>query len=120
MNKVLPAIHGFNEFFGYLYQLDAMSDPFRFDYPQDWIELSSSFVGRPSSLEIGHWFIALLVVELNCYWPYRDGIHRVRSTKVRVPFNRILHLGSHAGPKRINFRLAPFRLAWVVPIAVAG
>jgi Sulfatase len=30
-------VHGFDEFFGYLYHLDAMSDPYWFDYPHDWI-----------------------------------------------------------------------------------
>jgi len=38
LNKYLPTLHGFDEFFGYLYHLDAMSDPYWFDYPQDWIE----------------------------------------------------------------------------------
>jgi arylsulfatase A-like enzyme len=38
MNKYLPTLHGFDEYFGYLYHLDAMSDPYWFDYPQDWIE----------------------------------------------------------------------------------
>ena len=38
LNKYLPCLHGFDEFFGYLYHLDAMSDPYWFDYPQDWIE----------------------------------------------------------------------------------
>ena len=38
MNKYLPTLHGFDEFFGYLYHLDAMSDPYWFDYPQDWID----------------------------------------------------------------------------------
>jgi arylsulfatase len=37
MNKYLPCLHGFDEFFGYLYHLDALSDPYWFDYPQDWI-----------------------------------------------------------------------------------
>jgi len=37
-NKYLPCAHGFDEFFGYLYHLDAMSDPYWFDYPQDWID----------------------------------------------------------------------------------
>ena len=37
-NEFLPTVHGFDEFFGYLYHLDAMSDPYWFDYPQDWIE----------------------------------------------------------------------------------
>jgi arylsulfatase A-like enzyme len=37
LNKYLPTVHGFDEFFGYLYHLDAMSDPYWFDYPQDWI-----------------------------------------------------------------------------------
>ena len=27
LNKFLPCVHGFDEFFGYLYHLDAMSDP---------------------------------------------------------------------------------------------
>jgi arylsulfatase len=38
LNKYLPTVHGFDEFFGYLYHLDALSDPYWFDYPQDWIE----------------------------------------------------------------------------------
>jgi arylsulfatase len=38
MNKYLPCVHGFDEFFGYLYHLDAMSDPYWFDYPQEWID----------------------------------------------------------------------------------
>ena len=38
LNKYLPTVHGFDEFFGYLYHLDAMSDPYWFDYPQDWID----------------------------------------------------------------------------------
>ena len=37
-NKFLPTVHGFDEFFGYLYHLDAMSDPYWFDYPQDWVD----------------------------------------------------------------------------------
>jgi arylsulfatase len=38
LNKYLPTVHGFDEFFGYLYHLDAMSDPYWFDFPQDWID----------------------------------------------------------------------------------
>jgi arylsulfatase len=38
LNKFLPTVHGFDDFFGYLYHLDAMSDPYWFDYPQDWID----------------------------------------------------------------------------------
>jgi arylsulfatase len=38
LNKFLPCVHGFDEYFGYLYHLDAMSDPYWFDYPQDWID----------------------------------------------------------------------------------
>jgi arylsulfatase len=37
-NKFLPCVHGFDEYFGYLYHLDAMSDPYWFDYPQDWVD----------------------------------------------------------------------------------
>lgn len=38
LNKFLPTVHGFDEYFGYLYHLDAMSDPYWFDYPQEWID----------------------------------------------------------------------------------
>ncbi|MFG1379007.1 arylsulfatase [Xanthobacter autotrophicus] len=38
LNKYLPTVHGFDEFFGYLYHLDAMSDPYWFDYPQEWVD----------------------------------------------------------------------------------
>jgi arylsulfatase A-like enzyme len=34
-NEFLPTVHGFDEFFGYLYHLDAMEDPFHPNYPQD-------------------------------------------------------------------------------------
>lgn len=32
-NKFLPTVHGFDEFFGYLYHLDAMEDPYWHSYP---------------------------------------------------------------------------------------
>ena len=35
LNQFLPTVHGFDEFFGYLYHLDAMEDPFHRNYPQD-------------------------------------------------------------------------------------
>jgi arylsulfatase A-like enzyme len=35
LNKFLPTLHGFDEFFGYLYHLDAMSDPYWFSFPID-------------------------------------------------------------------------------------
>ena len=38
LNRYLPTVHGFDEFFGYLYHLDAMSDPYWFSYPQEWID----------------------------------------------------------------------------------
>ncbi len=34
LNKFLPTVHGFDEFFGYLYHLDAMEDPAHPNYPQ--------------------------------------------------------------------------------------
>jgi len=33
-NEFLPCVHGFDEFFGYLYHLDAMEDPAHRNYPQ--------------------------------------------------------------------------------------
>ena len=38
LNKYLPTVHGFDEYFGYLYHLDAMSDPYWYSFPQDWID----------------------------------------------------------------------------------
>lgn len=33
LNRFLPCVHGFDEFYGYLYHLDAMEDPFWHSYP---------------------------------------------------------------------------------------
>jgi arylsulfatase A-like enzyme len=38
-NAYLPTVHGFDEFFGYLYHLDAMEDPFHPAYPQDLLNV---------------------------------------------------------------------------------
>jgi arylsulfatase len=35
LNKYLPTLHGFDEFRGYLYHLDAMSDPYWYSFPND-------------------------------------------------------------------------------------
>ncbi len=35
-NQFLPTNHGFDEFFGYLYHLNAMEDPFYYTYPPEW------------------------------------------------------------------------------------
>src|SRR5262247_3810772 len=35
LNKYLPTLQGFDEFFGYLYHLDAMSDPYWYSFPND-------------------------------------------------------------------------------------
>src|SRR2546421_251345 len=35
-NHMLPTNHGFDEFFGYLYHLNAMEDPFYYTYPPEW------------------------------------------------------------------------------------
>ncbi|MFY9664493.1 MAG: arylsulfatase [Candidatus Cybelea sp.] len=35
LNRYLPTLHGFDEFFGYLYHLDAMEDPAHPNYPQN-------------------------------------------------------------------------------------
>ena len=34
-NQFLPTVHGFDEFYGYLYHLDAMEDPCHRNYPQN-------------------------------------------------------------------------------------
>src|SRR5262245_60940301 len=35
LNQFLPTVHGFDEFYGYLYHLDAMEDPCHPNYPAD-------------------------------------------------------------------------------------
>ena len=59
LNKYLPTVHGFDEFFGYLYHLDAMSDPYWFDYPQDWIDKTDRAIwctaGQPTWMTQPRW-----------------------------------------------------------------
>jgi hypothetical protein len=43
LNEFLPCVHGFDEFFGYLYRLDAMEDPAHPNYPQNLLKC-----GRPA------------------------------------------------------------------------
>ena len=38
LNQFLPTLHGFDEFWGYLYHLDAMEDPFHRNYPPDLLD----------------------------------------------------------------------------------
>jgi arylsulfatase A-like enzyme len=38
-NEFLPTVHGFDEFFGYLYHLDAMEDPAHPNYPRDLLNV---------------------------------------------------------------------------------
>jgi arylsulfatase A-like enzyme len=38
-NEFLPTLHGFDEFFGYLYHLDAMEDPAHPGYPQELLNV---------------------------------------------------------------------------------
>jgi arylsulfatase A-like enzyme len=39
LNEFLPCVHGFDEFFGYLYHLDAMEDPAHPNYPQNLLNV---------------------------------------------------------------------------------
>src|SRR5947209_5740437 len=39
LNEFLPTVHGFDEFFGYLYHLDAMEDPAHRGYPQELLNV---------------------------------------------------------------------------------
>ncbi len=39
LNEYLPTVHGFDEFFGYLYHLDAMEDPSHPGYPQELLNV---------------------------------------------------------------------------------
>ena len=43
LNEFLPTVHGFDEFFGYLYHLDAMEDP---AHPQ--LSAGAEGQGRPA------------------------------------------------------------------------
>ena len=37
-NEYLPCVHGFDEYFGWLYHLDAMEDPFNRTYPKELLD----------------------------------------------------------------------------------
>jgi len=50
-NEFLPTVHGFDEFFGYLYHLDAMEDPAHPGYPQDLLDKAKCVVVIPSVLK---------------------------------------------------------------------
>ena len=56
LNKYLPTLHGFDEFFGYLYHLDAMSDPYWYSFPKDrpsatsTARATSCTAGRPTRM----------------------------------------------------------------------
>ena len=39
LNRFLPTVHGFDEFFGYLYHLDAMEDPAHPGYPRELLDV---------------------------------------------------------------------------------
>src|ERR1039457_4705327 len=39
LNEYLPTVHGFDEFFGYLYHLNAMEDPAHPNYPQNLLNV---------------------------------------------------------------------------------
>src|SRR6202047_2543603 len=39
LNQFLPTVHGFDDFFGYLYHLDAMEDPAHPGYPQELLNV---------------------------------------------------------------------------------
>jgi arylsulfatase A-like enzyme len=47
LNEFLPTVHGFDEFFGYLYHLDAMEDPAHPNYPQDLLATVGSAQHAP-------------------------------------------------------------------------
>jgi arylsulfatase A-like enzyme len=53
-NEFLPTVHGFDEFFGYLYHLDGMEDPCHPNYPQDLrplvVRATCSIRGPPTSM----------------------------------------------------------------------
>ena len=50
LNKYLPTLHGFDEFFGYLYHLDAMSDPYWYSFPTDQAYLRQVRAAQPGAL----------------------------------------------------------------------
>src|SRR5688500_12872153 len=60
LNEYLPTVHGFDEFFGYLYHLDAMEDPAHPGYPQELLNT----VG-PRNMTVRSFRDALLLLPLD-------------------------------------------------------
>ena len=50
LEQVPPTVHGFDEFFGYLYHLDAMSDPYWYSFPDDEDILQQVWPAQPGAL----------------------------------------------------------------------
>ena len=50
LNKFLPTLHGFDEFFGYLYHLDAMSDPYWYSISDRRKILQHLWAAQPGAL----------------------------------------------------------------------
>jgi arylsulfatase A-like enzyme len=48
-NEFLPTAHGFDEYFGYLYHLNAMEDPFWYTYLPEWKNASAHGSGAASA-----------------------------------------------------------------------
>ncbi|MGD0515919.1 MAG: arylsulfatase [Thermoguttaceae bacterium] len=62
LNEFLPTVHGFDEFFGYLYHLDAMEDPAHPAYPQELLNVvgprnmvHSWATGKDDATEMPRW-----------------------------------------------------------------
>ena len=52
-NEYLPTLHGFDEFFGYLYHLDAMEDPWKPNYPKDLLNNGQVILRTCAGIESG-------------------------------------------------------------------
>ena len=75
LNEFLPTVHGFDEFFGYLYQLDAMEVPAHPAYPQELLSkvgprnmVHSWATTTDDQTEMPRWGkIGKQKIELRCY-----------------------------------------------------
>jgi hypothetical protein len=85
LNQFLPTVHGFDEFFGYLYHLDAMEDPSHRNYPKDLIasvgprNMVHSFGcrGRRACVtRLGFGIRSVFGPKRTSYWAWRQSTYR--------------------------------------------
>ena len=105
LNKYLPTVHGFDEYFGYLYHLDAMSDPYWYSYPSD-----PAFFAKYGPRNLIHaWATNVDDPTVQPRWG-KIGKQKIMDEGPLRPFQNMTadHQGWHAGPSGSKYDMETF------------